>query len=152
MEECPSGHARMQEHLELRDLVNTALKGTNSLARSVENLDKKFKERSDLGNVCFEQQFVFQMFDKWDRPEVVANVCTGKVHATAGNNFRANPCDWTTACGWKWVVAGRDAKACIDAGDLPAEISCCNKCKDKLPGWAVESVLELIKGMLILPF
>ena len=140
IEECPAGHRRFLEHAELRDLVNFALKETNDVKRSVELVDRRLSEElinTDLG-ARFDQDLIYQMFDRWARPEVVANVVTKKIHSTAGNNYRLNPNSWTTACGWRWVLSGREAKACMDVNDLPGLLTPCYKCKAKLPDWATD--------------
>lgn len=142
IEECPAGHQRLMEHAELRDLVNHALKETNDVKRSVELVDRRLTEElinTDLGT-RLDSELVYQMFDKWARPEVVTNVVTRKIHSTSGNNYRLNPNCWTTACGWRWVLSGKEAKACMDVNDFPGLLTPSNKSKSKLPAWALESL------------
>lgn len=139
IEESPSGASRLQEQLELRELVNLALKDCKDLKESVEQVTEKLKQGSLGTSIHLDKEFVLQTFDRWARPEVIYNVITRKLHSTAGNSFRTSPKDWNTACGWKWITAGREARACLESSDLPADFTVCAKCRNRLPGWVFES-------------
>eukprot|EP00435_Cladocopium_sp_Y103_P027145 s3386_g6.t1 len=135
IEESPSGTTRLQEHLELRELVNKALKDCAGLKESVESVTKKLSEGAGGTQIQLDKDLVLQTFDRWARPEVVHNLATRKLHSTEGNCFRANPKDWATSCGWRWVASGKEARACLETNDLPSDFSVCAKCRDKIPAW-----------------
>lgn len=133
IEESPNGAHRLQEHLELRELVNMALKDCKDLKESIDVVTEKLKNDTHGTSIQLDKDYVLQTFDRWARPEVVLNVVTGKLHSTAGNSFRSSPKEWATACGWKWITAGREAKACLESNDLHADFTICAKCRDRIP-------------------
>lgn len=139
MEECPRLQYKLQEHLELRDPIAYLVNRSNNVERGLEELKRHVETVANQWNVPLDQEAVLKLFDRWARPRVIANMISKKLHSSATNNFRAIPSEWTTDCGWKWTTAGRTAKACVEISDVPHGFSACDKCKPRLPVWAVNS-------------
>ena len=134
-EESPAISTRLQDHLDLRSLINSALKDCNDLKESMEKVNARLNEGTVGTPIALTREHVYEAFDRWSRPEVVYNIHTSKLHSTSGNCFRNSPKDWTTSCGWKWITSGRDARAVLERNDLPSDFTICAKCHPKIPQW-----------------
>ena len=139
LEECPNMQFKMQEHMELRDQVASLVGKTNSVERGLDEVRRHFEQIAHQWQFSLDQEAILKLFDKWARPKVVANMSSKKLHSAAMNNFRLAPSEWVTDCGWKWTTAGRTAKACVELADVPLDFRACDKCKPRLPEWAVIS-------------
>eukprot|EP00438_Fugacium_kawagutii_P036446 Skav213607 [mRNA] locus=scaffold1971:102312:108618:+ [translate_table: standard] len=72
IEESPSGAARLQEHMELRELVNLALKECKDLKDSIEMVTDRLRFSSKGTPIQLDKDYVLQTFDRIskDREEV----------------------------------------------------------------------------------
>ena len=138
IEEAPNGAFRLQEHLELRELVNLALRECAGVKESLEAVTLKLQQSASGTPIQIDKELILQTFNEWTRPEVVLNVVSGKLHSTFGNAYRRNPKDWVTTCGWRWVTAGQEARACLESSDLSIDFTICAKCRDKIPSWVLK--------------
>ena len=138
MEECPNLQFKMQEHLELRDQVSLLVSKTNSLEQGLAEVKRHFEQVANHWQFPLDREAVLKLFDMWARPKVIANMASKKLHSAATNNFRLAPSEWITDCGWKWTLAGRTAKACVEFADVPFDFMACDKCKPRLPAWATD--------------
>ena len=137
-EESPQYQHRLHVHLELRDQISALVAKTNCLEEALRKAKEHYEGVAAQWSVPLDRDAVLKVFDQWARPAVVTDEFSKKIHATAGNNFRLPPAEWATACGWKWVVAGRIAKACMEGPDIPIDFVVCDRCKGKLPEWATD--------------
>ncbi len=65
------------------------------------------------------------------KPEAVLNRATNKVHSTKPGSFIGPSLEWTTACGWNWVKAGRLAEP-FRLRDRTAKHALCKTCTEYL--------------------
>ena len=140
LEECPAASSRLQEHLNFQDQLILLARKARNLEDLQESLTARVGELSGrVGEFALDEKGIRQLVLSYLQPEVILNLGTLKLHSTRGTYFTLPPYEWATACGWNWVAAGRLVQNCTSNSEIPAEANACEKCRDKLPTWALSA-------------
>lgn len=123
------------EHTTLqRQLAQLAAQHQN-LAQMVDGLADKISQRADTMGQHIDEATILNIARKVVQPEVVMNLETKKIHSTSGCHFQGSPHQWTTRCGWRWIVADSPVKYINDSESILPGVSHCDKCRPYLPSW-----------------
>ena len=135
LEECPTAHDKLREHMSLQEQITKLCEQCSSLDQLQKQLTERVDQQAAKAGVSVQERDLRVSVSEYLRPDVIVNLATMKIHSTYGNCFLKIPLDWSTSCGWKWIQAGRLVRHCSSVDDFPVDCTFCDKCRDNLPAW-----------------
>ena len=124
-EECPLGDRKVVNEISFLERLGEVRQKCDESATVISNM------KEDLACLKGNEAQLREEIEFSLRPEAVRNRATNKIHSTRPGSFIGPSLEWTTACGWEWIRAGRLAEP-FRVRDRTSKHAVCKTCTEFL--------------------